>query len=1081
MRVCRHLLPSREDAEDAFQATFLVLARKARSIRRKESLASWLHGVARRIALAARRAAGRRRTHEGEIRPGAGHQDSSWEVAWREVQAALDEEIERLADKYRLPFILCCLEGRSRAEAASHLGWKDGTLSSRLDRARKLLQARLARRGVTLSAVLATAVLLPDVTSAAVPATLLKTAVVLAVAHSATPACGALSVNASALADGTCRVLSLTKAKVFAALLGLALVAGLGAWASFAPEGRSPAQKKTPDADRHGRTQAQTNHERDSPRRDSYGDPLPPGAVARMGTIRFRHGGPVVSLAFRPTGKVLASAGHDNSIRIWELSTRKELRRLAPAKGDFADATQVNTVAWSRDGRYLASGTSTRDWTVRLWDAGTGKELRRFKDLRFDVVAVLFSPDSSQLIGGGREGKVCVWDLNDVRPARLFDGGVGEILFLAQSPDGKLLACCGAGISLLDPTTGKIIRLLKGSDDKVRSAAFSPDGKTLVSGDWSHRIRVWDVATGKQVRTISNQMNIAVAFAPDGRMLASVGFEARLWDTTTWKQVRTLPMRHTLGTPTLAFSPDSKILATAGYDQIVRLWNVADGKEIEPPPGHQNAVGSIDFSADGKTLASTSGDGTLRLWDATTGKETGRKGQLGRGEFRFGSSFYYVRFTPDGRHFVAVNDKVHRWDLRAGKELLPLNPTHGASSHVALSADGKAFAAAEPGYTDGKGARGGSGVFVVDLITGKQILRVPGAKTLVGALGISSDGKYMAVGSHGTPSGDTGFIAVWNTLTGKRVWEFKAPKQFFGLVALVFSPDSKILVAGIQMLDIGHRAIVFETATGKELAPFERPVSSLWSAAISPDGKTLATGAGEGGVIRLWEVATRKIRLVLRGEQGSIHALAFSLDGLRLASAGNDTTALIWDLSAGAGKTRLSETELARAWDDLAGTASDAYRAIRTLSAAPEQSIPFLKKLLAPVTIADPQRMVQLLADLSSNRFTARENAARALAKMGEGAQPGLRAGLNAESSLEARQRIERLLQSLEKTTLREARAVEALERMAVQGSPTAHQLLQVLAEGAPDARLTREAGHCLEYCKRVRLFRGISNGEDPS
>jgi RNA polymerase sigma factor (sigma-70 family) len=167
LRACRRVLHHTQDAEDAFQATFLVLARKAGTVGRAESLASWLHGVAVRTALRAKRDAGRRRRREQQAPTGTGP-DPIDALAWHDVQAILEVEIRRLPERYRAAFVLCHLEGRSRAEAAAELGLSENTLSSRLARARERLQSRLARRGVHLSAVLAAAALAGDATVSAV-------------------------------------------------------------------------------------------------------------------------------------------------------------------------------------------------------------------------------------------------------------------------------------------------------------------------------------------------------------------------------------------------------------------------------------------------------------------------------------------------------------------------------------------------------------------------------------------------------------------------------------------------------------------------------------------------------------------------------------------------------------------------------------------------------------------------------------------------------------------------------------------------------------------------------------------------
>src|SRR5262245_26772719 len=321
--VCRRVLGQEQDAEDAFQATFLVLARAAGSVRKEEKLASWLHGVAYRSALHIKRSAARRRTHERRAQ-GMSRPQETGEVCWRELQAVLDEELQGLPERYRAPFVLCCLDGKSKGEAAQALGWKEGTVSGRLAQARKQMQAALARRGITLSAVLCAAELAHP--AAAVPPSLVAVTVSSAMQFSA----GNCPGVPAAVARQVARSLSASRARVIApVLLGVALLGlatGVLCYRAFATR----PEPLTPPATRQGSLPATLPQ---AARTDQLGDPLPAGATARFGTVRLRHNHTVAHLAFSTDGKRLASGSWDHTVRFWDPASGRELSRITDREG----------------------------------------------------------------------------------------------------------------------------------------------------------------------------------------------------------------------------------------------------------------------------------------------------------------------------------------------------------------------------------------------------------------------------------------------------------------------------------------------------------------------------------------------------------------------------------------------------------------------------------------------------------------------------------------------------------------------------------------------------------------------------
>jgi RNA polymerase sigma factor (sigma-70 family) len=586
LHVCRRTLRDEHDAEDAFQATFLVLARKAATLQRHESVGNWLYGVATRLALRARADAARRRDRERRATPKGGR-DPLAELTVREAQQVLDEELIRLPAKYRASLVLCCLEGLTRDEAAQRLGCRPATLKSRLERARALLRRRLAGRGLVFPAAWLASLLAGGLGEAAVPAPLLRSTVQAATAFAVGSGAGSLvSPTTIALAEGAVTWSSVSKFQVAALLLlaTLACASGAGLVLNGAskpewPDGRFELAS-APGADRGAVT----------------GAPL---AAAHRSTER--PGPPRVAPALDRDLKVPAA-----------LTGWKEQATLAGHQHG------TRALAFSADGSRLVSGGN--DGRVRIWDVGAARELLTLSSAQVHQVwAVAFGRGASAVAAGHNDGTVVVWDLRRPKdPEVAFPNFAPEVRSLRFCADRQALTWARSdGTVEREARQGGQVVAPPGRGGRVACVAFSTDGRTVAWGMHDGSVRPWDVAAKKEQGRFPMHRHpvLCVAFSADGRTAASVDHfgTAKVWDARTGQeqvmvQVPSCPV------DALALSPDARLLATGAFDCAVRVWDTKSGRQLAHLVEHRGPLHSLAFSSDGQLLASASSDGTIKLW-----------------------------------------------------------------------------------------------------------------------------------------------------------------------------------------------------------------------------------------------------------------------------------------------------------------------------------------------------------------------------------------------------------------------------------------------------------------------------------
>src|SRR5947209_6210772 len=519
------------------------------------------------------------------------------------------------------------------------------------------------------------------------------------------------------------------------------------------------------------------------------------GSGATIWTLRD-HNVPVTSIAMSPNGKLI-SGSYDGAMHFWDLRTGTKLSRLQTGGG------WILTIAWSTDGRVLASGGM--DSVIRLWDGEQGTLLQELHGHRGQINKLAFAPDATLLASGSSDQAVKLWEVETGACRTTLEGHTGMVTGLAWAPDGSTLASASydTTIRLWDSQSWQCRHILQGHRDAVMSLAFLPTGERLLSGSLDRTLRTWDVTSGQHVRTMQGYALAlsSLSWSPDGRFLVSGSSEGTL---TLWEVIAQTPVRvlrgHRQWVSAVAWSRATHRIASGSADHTVRLWDAVTGVCTHILQGHTDRVCSVDWSPDGSMLASGSYDGSVRLWETQAGAswvEIERAGvvnavawspdgtlialateeglvQVSRAadgslvrRFEHAGTVNALCWNPSGEHLVSGSvdgDKgvVSLWDVRQGALVRRLEGHHGFLMGVEWSAAHNLLVSA--------GADGT--VRWWDPQQGVNLATVPAHEAWARAVHISPDGKNVA------SCGEDGVIQLWDMQSHQHLATLRAERPY---------------------------------------------------------------------------------------------------------------------------------------------------------------------------------------------------------------------------------------------------------------------------------------------------------------
>ena len=598
---------------------------------------------------------------------------------------------------------------------------------------------------------------------------------------------------------------------------------------------------------------------------------------------KFRgHAGRVTAARFAPGDQRIVSASLDRHIKVWGIAQYEEMKVLG-GRSLRGHQESILGAAFSPDGKQVV--TASRDRTAIAWDADSGKQLRTFDEgHKFLASAAWAFPDGKRVLTAAVDDSARVWDIaTGAEQATL--NGTGPHAAVALAPSGQFIVSGSNERSLrVWNPDGKLTREFRGFPSDFTAVAVSPDGTRVLAGDGTGRVRLVAVADGQTLwESRSHSRSItAIEFLGNGERAASASIDqtVALWDVAKGVEDASRVLKHPSAVTGLAVSRDGQWALTACADRAVRVWELRTGKEQRKLVTGGPAVTGVALSADGRRALTVTGDNKIRLWRTDDGRELSKNGAAGPLLDLAATSLlaWSATFAADGERILSVGGaEAHLWNAADGKLLVTFAPQSAVSS-VQYSPDGKTLVT---GGWD-------SAARLWNAATGATLRKLEGAHNrFVNASAFSPDGQRVATAS------DDGTARLWNVSTGAVMLAFRGHTA--AVADIAYSPDGKRVVTA----SADKTARVWDTLSGETVFVLAGHTQAVLRAAYSDDGRWLMTGS-EDGAARLWDAATGKpVGEPLAGHTSAVTAVAFSRDGTRVFTGSKDRTVKVWDPKTG--------------------------------------------------------------------------------------------------------------------------------------------------------------------------------------